>query len=298
MYLIYIDESGNTGKKLDDLQQPMHFLVAVFVSEYVWLSGYEYWRNQVLSKTREIALAANVALPTELHATDVYQGTRMCRGIDRGARNQIIRSVLEMLRLFDLQVVYAVCDKRALALEDPNDLSVQARRIRLMPGMYAASIYPICRAQHEPSNDPGAIAWGMLLNGCQSFLGRLGPQTAEVHLGDNLHHGVMIADRGRLQGFARRNVRASLLLSATDSTPRSLDDVLESQVFVTLLDTVHFVDSRESPYIQLTDFVAYFIMRAWRAGNWEGPGPEPHYDEFIQSAVRGAYRYPAKKSDG
>ncbi len=302
MHLIYVDESGNTGARLDDPQQPMHFLVAVLVSEHVWLYGYEYWRNQVLSATRDFAAAAGIPLPAELHATDVYNGTRMFRGVDRSARSQIACSVLKMLRRFELAVVYAVCDKRPLASEHPGDLSVQAERVRLLPGLVESNIYPVDEGKEykyaEYEKDPGAIAWGLLLRGCESYLTQLEPQSVNVPLGDNVQHGIIIADRGRLQGLARRNIRASMLVSRTEHPPESLDEVEEMQNFCRLLDTVHFVDSRESPYIQLADFVAYFIMRAWRAGHWERPGAERYYDEFVRPVVRKAYRYPAKESDG
>jgi len=37
MYLIYFDESGNTGNKLNDPQQPLFVLCALAVPEDKWL---------------------------------------------------------------------------------------------------------------------------------------------------------------------------------------------------------------------------------------------------------------------
>jgi hypothetical protein len=59
-----------------------------------------------------------------------------------------------------------------------------------------------------------------------------------------------------------------------------------------LLDTVHFVASWESPYIQLADLGAYFTMRAWRAGGWKKPGADAHYNHFIAPAVKAVRVYP------
>jgi hypothetical protein len=273
MYLIYVDESGNTGAKLDDSQQPVHFLAAVFVSEEAWLDGYEYWRNQVLGLPR--ALTG----PPELHAAEVYHGTGRFREIPRSEREELIRAVLSILRDFQLDVVYSACHKKRLRLQDRQTQEAQVQRYMLVDRFLDPGDKPEL---------PGALAWSLLLSGCDGQLARLSAGEPA--------HGLVIADRSKLQRFAQRTLRASeLILLADHSGPPSWDEVAEDQVFVHLLDTVHFVDSRDSPYIQLADFVAYFIMRAWRAGNWERPGPEPHYDEFVRPAIRGAYHYPARK---
>ena len=36
MHLVYLDESGNTGKDLKDLQQPVFVLAALIVPETCW----------------------------------------------------------------------------------------------------------------------------------------------------------------------------------------------------------------------------------------------------------------------
>ena len=204
------------------------------------------------------------------------------------AREQIIRAVLSTLKHHRLDVIYSACDKKRLASQDPQDWGTQVERWRLIDRF-------LCPGQIVPSREqplqlelPGALAWSLLLLGCSAHLARV--QTGGPT------HGLVIADQSKLKDFARRSVRATELISLADhlGVP-SWDEIMEDQVFVHLLDTVHFVDSRESPYIQLVDFVAYFIMRAWRAGNWEEPGKEPHYDEFVRPSVRRVYRYPPKR---
>jgi hypothetical protein len=288
MHLIYVDESGNTGANLDDAEQPVYFLAAVFVSEDAWMGCHQYWRNQVLGLTRELAHGRGIECPPELHAADVYHGTRCFRGIARPDRERIIRAVLSTLQ-HPLDVVYAACHKKQLGLHEWDDQVEGARwfveRFLWYPEHIWApdgSLYPEL---------PGALAWSLLLPACNAHLARLAKEGPA--------HGLVIADRSTLQDFARRTVRATELISLADHAgPLSEDEIVEDQVFVNLLDTVHFVDSHESPCIQLADFVAYFIMRAWRAGNWERPGPEPHYDEFVRPAVRGAYHYPQENNDG
>ena len=285
MYLIYVDESGNTGARLDDPQQPVDLLAAVFVPEQVWLRGYLYWRNQVLWQTQKLAAHAGMPCPPELHAADVYHGARRFRGMPRPAREQIIRAVLTMLDLYHLDVIYSACHKRRLASQDPRDWGTQVERWGLVDRFLRPGHIVPSPDQPLPPELPGAIAWSLLVSGCNAHLARIPAQESA--------HGLLIADRSKLQDFARQTVRATQLISFADHAgPPSEDEVEEWQVFMNLLDTVHFVDSHESPYMQLADFVAYFIMRAWRAGNWERPGPEPHYDELVRPAIRRAYHYP------
>lgn len=202
----------------------------------------------------------------------------------RGKREQIIRAALSTLQHYRLDVIYSACHKKRLASQDWQG-QVERRWLVerfLYPGQIGRPAEPL-----QPEL-PGALTWSLLLPGCSAHL-------AGVAAGGPAH-GLLIADRSKLQDYARRSVRATELISLVDHPgPLSEDEVLEDQVFLNLLDTVHFVDSHESPYIQLADFVAYFIMRAWRAGTWEAPGPEAHYDELVRPAIRRAYHYPPRK---
>ncbi len=290
MYLIYVDESGNTGARLDDTQQPVHFLAAVFVSEEVWIDGHEYWRDEVLRLTWERSDAAGVPRPPELHAADLYHGTRYFRGIPRSDREQIIRAALSALGRYGLDVVYAACHKQRLSWQDDAPSYVGPLR-DFEQRWFHGNIDEIERLDALNQREvPGAVAWSLLLAGCDAHLS---PPTRDVEA-----RGIVIADRTRLQGFARRSVRATADILRDLYEAESSDQNVTIPLFFTLLDTVHFVDSIESPYIQLADLVAYFIMRAWRAGDWCAPGHEPHYDQFVRPAIRRAYHHRVQQNDG
>lgn len=109
MHLIYVDEAGNTGKKLDDPQQPYHVVLALLVPVPVW-------------RDVEAAMAAIVAehvpeqdRPTfEFHGFELHQGKGYFRGWKGAVRLGIGKQVLGILDRFDLHVIYGACDKRGL----------------------------------------------------------------------------------------------------------------------------------------------------------------------------------------
>ncbi len=109
MYLIYVDESGNTGPRLDDAQQPTHFLVGVSVPEDAWLTYSERLHSAVAKGLRSAGPAA--ASVPEVHAADVYQGTRHFRGVSGEVREGIVTSILAVLHDGGFDVIY-VCSHK------------------------------------------------------------------------------------------------------------------------------------------------------------------------------------------
>jgi hypothetical protein len=81
MYLLYFDESGNSGNNLADPQQPVFVLGALVVSETSW---------QAVETDLESALRAHLNTPRasdfEVHAGDLRQGTGHFKGVPVAAR--------------------------------------------------------------------------------------------------------------------------------------------------------------------------------------------------------------------
>jgi hypothetical protein len=65
MNLIYIDDSGNTGKKLDDSLQPLFLLGGFIVDETIW--------RDVDNSINTIKAAYGLS-DVEVHAIDVMNG--------------------------------------------------------------------------------------------------------------------------------------------------------------------------------------------------------------------------------
>ena len=74
MHLIYIDESGNTGRNLADLQQPVFVLGALVVPEGLWQT-IEIALEQAIKDHGPESLDGD----EEIHGVDLRQGTGIPR---------------------------------------------------------------------------------------------------------------------------------------------------------------------------------------------------------------------------
>jgi len=107
MHLIYIDESGNTGRNLADPQQPVFVLGALVVPEQSW---------QTIEAQLDAAVLAHAPHLTddiEIHGGDVRQGTGAFKGIPVAARLKLRDSWLGIAAAHDLHFIYrAIVKKR------------------------------------------------------------------------------------------------------------------------------------------------------------------------------------------
>ncbi|MHC4636916.1 MAG: DUF3800 domain-containing protein [Planctomycetota bacterium] len=71
MYLVYIDESGNTGLNLKDSQQPVFILAAMILYESKWFS----LEKQFLEISKKY-FGATLPSPYELHAMNLKNGRK------------------------------------------------------------------------------------------------------------------------------------------------------------------------------------------------------------------------------
>jgi len=110
MYLIYVDEAGNTGRNLNDPQQPYHVVLALPVREDQW---HDVEREMGLIVDRHIPEPDRATF--EFHAHDLHQGTGYFRGWQRAVRVTIAHELLGLLERFALPVIFGAVDKRAHA---------------------------------------------------------------------------------------------------------------------------------------------------------------------------------------
>ena len=112
MWLIYLDESGNTGRRLDDLDQPTHWLVAVAVPE-----------GNVIELSRSLDALLGRWLPgvdAELHGEALYSGSGPWKGFPPATRIDVYREALGHLDTSGSFVAYASIDKVQLARRYQN----------------------------------------------------------------------------------------------------------------------------------------------------------------------------------
>lgn len=101
MYLVYLDETGNTGANLGDAQQPIFVLAALIVPEACWLS---------LESDLESAIAKHLpALARdgcEVHAADLRAGRGSFKGVPVAGRVALRDEWLEIAEAHRLKVIY------------------------------------------------------------------------------------------------------------------------------------------------------------------------------------------------
>ena len=107
MWLAYVDESGNTGRRLDDPDQPIHWLVAVLAPE-----------QHVLPLTHAVEALVSQhrtdALVPELHGSALFSGVGAWSGVAPAKRVAIYDEALSLLARHDCVVAHASIDKTKL----------------------------------------------------------------------------------------------------------------------------------------------------------------------------------------
>ncbi len=108
MYLIYFDESGNTGNNLNDAQQPVFLLCALAVPETKWLQVEQDLHNEM-----ESIWPSPRADGFEIHATELMSGRQWCKSIPLDKRVAFRDAWFSVAVKHDLRIVYrAIVKKR------------------------------------------------------------------------------------------------------------------------------------------------------------------------------------------
>ena len=112
MLISYLDESGNTGKRLDDPVQPHHFVAAVLVRE-----------DRIRDMTARLDSLARVAPTTsplgEYRGSELFSGLGAWVDVPPRQRVAEYKRALTVLRDVDAVVAHASIDKPQLAARHP-----------------------------------------------------------------------------------------------------------------------------------------------------------------------------------
>lgn len=106
MYLVYFDESGNSGTNLTDPQQPVFVLGALVVPESSW-QQVEADLEKVLEKHVPSPRATNF----EVHAGDLRQGTGDFKGVAIAKRVGLRDEWLQVAAAHKLRFIYRAITK-------------------------------------------------------------------------------------------------------------------------------------------------------------------------------------------
>src|SRR3972149_5901231 len=107
MYLIYFDESGNTGNNLKDPQQPIFVLCALIVPETKWLQVERDLHTEI-----EKLFPSPRPDDFEVHATDLHSGRRWFKTISLANRLAFRETWFSIAVKHDLKLVYRVIVKK------------------------------------------------------------------------------------------------------------------------------------------------------------------------------------------
>ena len=156
MHLIYLDESGNTGNNLGDLQQPVFVLGGLIVPENKW---------QPVESELESALERHVPSPRpqdfEMHAGDLRQGTGCFKGIAVRTRVALRDDWLRIAASHELRFIY-----RAIA---------KNRYERWMKAAFGTNI----------SVNPHLAAFPLVAQVANSFLKAQSPEALGIFISDD-----------------------------------------------------------------------------------------------------------------
>ncbi|MCY4162804.1 MAG: DUF3800 domain-containing protein, partial [bacterium] len=108
MLLCYLDESGNTGSRLDDPRQPYHYLVAVMVREDRV--------SQMSERLDELAdSAATTANMVEYHGQELFAGSGPWDGVAPHLRIGEYEKALAVIAEVGAYIAYVSINKHGLA---------------------------------------------------------------------------------------------------------------------------------------------------------------------------------------
>ena len=107
MYLIYFDESGNTGNNLNDPEQPIFLLCALAVPAAKWIQV----EQDLLAEIEKI-LPSPRTDDFEIHATDLMSGRRWFKSIPLADRVAFRDAWLSVAVKHDLKIIYRIAPKK------------------------------------------------------------------------------------------------------------------------------------------------------------------------------------------
>ncbi len=110
MICAYLDDAGNTGQRLDDLDQPLHYVGALLVPESKWA-----YVKTALKSAESIARERGYREDSlEFHGKEVYQGEKGWSSLSFADRLIVYESCISAFDTEGVSLCYGICDKQKL----------------------------------------------------------------------------------------------------------------------------------------------------------------------------------------
>jgi hypothetical protein len=111
VYLIYLDESGNTGMNLNDPAQPVFVLCAMAVSEDQW----QPLEAELAATVSRLFPAQSASQNFEIHASDLRNGSGPFRGVSVDDRVAARDALMDVGERYGVRLIHRAIDKKRFA---------------------------------------------------------------------------------------------------------------------------------------------------------------------------------------
>lgn len=107
MYLMYADESGNTGTDLDNKQQPIFVLAGILVNENNWHEINSYFNTEKIK-------IWNLFETNEIHTADIFSPRRksVFRQENWQKNLEILNRLVDLILKLDITAMFIAIDKK------------------------------------------------------------------------------------------------------------------------------------------------------------------------------------------
>lgn len=255
MKLCYLDETGYSGSNLQDPAQPYYILGGLIVASPAW--------RDVTKALKDVIRGASDDLPDEILKA-VQAKAHICRvwakrlignptdwGSLTGRERSLLRNKIEghfglkfEVHAVDLfqghQDFEGVPEARRLALADAMIGVIEAHSLDLLHARVDKQAHA---RKYKYPDPPEELAFMMMAELFEKYLGRAEGERTGMFIADYCGKGPRL--------------KANLVRYQEGGTPYYYGMKIER-----IIDTVHFVDSSDSPCIQLSDLCTYLLLQS------------------------------------
>jgi len=224
MYLVYIDESGNTGANLDSPDQPIHWLIALAATPAMVT---QIETEMLAIAGRYFGLRARAA-DFEFHGAHIFSGrTTDYRQLSVADRVRLFNELLSLIGRFGVRL--------------------------FVRGINKAAHKDRARDKGYPPDHPHRLGFMYLVEQVDEWLEAMQP-APDLFAAREPIYGLIVADE---QNEVRRDVVSGFAAWRQYGTEHGY----RARHIRYLIDTVHYVPSQDSWLIQLADCVAFVRNR-------------------------------------
>lgn len=226
MYFLYIDESGYSGGRLDDANQPVLAMAGLLVNQYHWRKSWEGFKHFCDEFRDKFGVDFK-----ELKAADVYAGRGKWSNISHD-RQEILEFCLNWLKGRPHKIIATAIIKKALKKER---------------SLFQQMLFPI-------KNDVSKLSPYLLsaLHLSLIFQRYLENQRQDAHK----KIGMIIFDEQKQE----QNTLLDLLIAPPKSVA-GFTNKISREGFCCIMDNAYFIGSHHSSFVQLADIVSFVIRK-------------------------------------